>query len=90
MDSKTKRRDRATKERQKAGLTYIYCMYCCKPKKKNELAISEGRYDVCRDEKCMEHYAKERISKLKQSKIDQRKRQLEENYPDPTWMTGDI
>ena len=77
------------REKEKKGLYYIYCMYCCKPVMFKELAVREGRYDVCRKPECLEHYYKERKVKQKRSLEQQRKRLLEENYPDPTWMTGE-
>lgn len=78
---------RKDKERQKA--VTIYCMYCREPMPYRELAIHEGRYDVCRKLECLGFYYKEREVKLKRSIQQQKKRQLEENYPDPTWMTGE-
>lgn len=80
---------RTKKEKERRGLYFVYCMYCRNPVMMKDLAVKEGRYDVCRKPECLESYYTERKVKLKRSLDQQRKRQLEENYPDPTWMTGD-
>ena len=51
---------RRQKEKYKKGISYVYCMYCCKPHLFKDLAIREGRYDVCRSPECMDLYRKER------------------------------
>ena len=87
MDSKKKTKSKI--EREKRGTTYVYCMYCREPVLFKDLMVKEGRYDVCKKEECQIAYTKEKKFKQKISLEHQRKRLLEENYPDPSWMTGE-
>ena len=83
MVSKTK------KAREKKGFLVVFCKYCLKPHYLKDLAFREGNNDVCRDPKCLNYYYKERASDLRRSQLKQKKRQLEENFIDPSWMTGE-
>ena len=83
------RNDRATKERYQKGLSKVYCMYCLEPYNMKDLFKKEGRFDVCKNPKCIEAYYLDRRTQIERSKKETRKKTLEENYPDPTWMTGE-
>lgn len=74
--------------RYRASISYVYCMYCCKPFRMQDLAIKEGRHDVCKGESCLKAYKKERAITLERSKKQQRRDSLGENNDDPTWMNG--
>ena len=87
MDSN--RLGKTRRERDKKGLTIVYCKYCLEPFNLKDLAYREGNNDVCRSPKCLEYYYKERASDLRRSQLKQKKRQLEENFTDPSWMTGE-
>ena len=80
---------RRQKEKYKKGISYVYCMYCCKPHLFKDLAIREGRYDVCRSPECMDLYRKERKIALENSKNRQRRDSLGENNDDASWLNGD-
>lgn len=83
------RKDRATRERYQKGLSKVYCMYCCEPFNMKDLFKKEGRYDVCKKRECIEAYRNDKLTQISRVKKESRKKQLEENYPDPTWMVGE-
>ena len=84
MASKKYQREKYVKD-----LTRVFCMYCLRPHYLKDLFKREGRFDVCRDDKCIEAYYRDRRAQMNRAKQETRKKTLEENYPDPTWMTGE-
>ena len=80
---------RSIREKYSKGMHKVYCMYCLRPYNMKDLFKKEGRYDVCREPACIEAYHKDRQSQLNRVKQATRKKTLEENYPDPTWMVGE-
>ena len=80
---------KSIREKYSKGMSKVYCMFFMKPHNMKDLFKKEGRYDVCRDPDCIEDYYKDKSVQANRTKQETRKKTLEENYPDPTWMVGE-
>lgn len=75
---------------EKYNPDWLYCMFCLKKTHKKQMYVTEGKHDVCRDEKCIDFYIKARKIKMKRDQQNSTRLALGENGLPSDWMNGDF